>query len=80
VRIIWREELTARSIPRAPLDVHQLSSLDWSWLIAMSWPVSFVWYGRRSRRGWIAAVGLATLPIAFPLGFVFGRIAAAIMA
>lgn len=52
---------------------------DWSWLMAISWPVSFLWYGRRSRRGWVVAVGLAALPLAFPVGFVLGRIAASIM-
>jgi hypothetical protein len=41
---------------------------DWSWLMTISWPVSWVWYGRRSRRPWPAALALAALPLAFPLG------------
>lgn len=52
---------------------------DWSWLMAISWPVSFLWYGRRSRRGWAVALGLAALPLSFPVGFLLGRIAKAIV-
>ena len=49
---------------------------DWFWLMAISWPVSLLWYGRRSRRGWSAAIGLASLPIAFPFGGLLTRVVA----
>jgi hypothetical protein len=50
---------------------------DWSWLITISWPVSWIWYARRSHRSWSAAFALAALPLAFPLGGLLSRIAAA---
>lgn len=49
---------------------------DWSWLMTIGWPVSWIWYGRRSRRSWTAALGLAALPIAFPLGAMLSHLAA----
>ena len=51
---------------------------DWSWLITISWPVSWIWYARRSHRSWSAAFALAALPLAFPLGGLLGRVAAAL--
>jgi len=41
---------------------------DWAWLMTLGWPVSYVWYGRRTLRSWGKCSGLAGLPAAFLLG------------
>lgn len=41
---------------------------DWPWLMMLGWPVSVVWYARRTRRSWLRSAGLAGLPVAFLFG------------
>jgi len=53
---------------------------DWPWLMLLGWPVSLLWYGRRSQRSWAAAIGLAALPVAFLLGDLLGRVTAMLIA
>src|SRR5262245_62088912 len=52
---------------------------DWSWLIIISWPVLCVWYVRRSRRSWTAALGLAAFPMAFLIGALITQLATSIV-
>ncbi len=53
---------------------------DWAWLMLLGWPVSWLWYGRRTRRSWAAAIGLAGLPVAFLVGDLLGRVTAMLIA
>ena len=60
-------------IRRDATDRHIPLPYDWPWLMLLGWPISWLWYGRRSRRSWAAAIGLAALPIAFLLGDLIAR-------
>jgi hypothetical protein len=52
---------------------------DWPWLMTIGWPISWLWYSRRTRRRWLTAFGLASLPIAFLLGGLLAHLAAGLM-
>lgn len=65
---------------RDALDRRVALPYDWSWLMLIGWPISWLWYCRRTRRRWRAALGLALLPIAFLLGGLLARVAAHLVA
>jgi hypothetical protein len=61
---------------RDALDHRVALPYDWTWLMTIGWPFSWLWYCRRTQRRWRAAFALASLPAAFPLGGLLARVAA----
>jgi len=76
--IAWLAAVTW--LGRDALDRRVARPYDWEWLMSVGWPITWVWYGRHTRRRWFAAIGLASLPIAFLLGVLLARIAVRVMA
>ena len=75
----WLAALTAwvaalAWLHRDALDHRVALPYDWAWLMMMGWPISWLWYCRRTGRRWLLAFGLASLPIAFLLGGLLGQI------
>lgn len=48
---------------------------DWSWLMTLAWPVSYVWYARRTQRSWRKCAVLVAIPVLFPVGVICAMIA-----
>ncbi|HEX6814139.1 MAG TPA: hypothetical protein VF102_00590 [Gemmatimonadaceae bacterium] len=48
---------------------------DWPWLMILGWPVSYVWYARRTQRSWGKCAVLAAMPTLFIVGVLCGTIA-----
>ena len=53
---------------------HVALAYDWGWLLGLGWPLLWVWYARRTGRGWGATTGLVALPGAFIFGAALGHL------
>jgi hypothetical protein len=47
---------------------------DWGWLFGLGWPLLWMWYARRTGRGWGATIALVALPGAFIFGAAWGLV------
>lgn len=53
---------------------HVPLAYDWGWLMILGWPFLWVWYARRTGRGWAATIALTALPTALALGAAGGLV------
>ena len=48
--------------------------MDWQWFAAAGWPLVWLWYARHTGRRWGSTLIIASLPLAFNIGFLAGSV------